>query len=147
MTKANGYMIYKLYNAKEDHTEMEFFLPDNDLKRVTWRLMTLASYKEKGYEVIGILKVDEETYLNARLNETVKEYLYMDNREIQTKVDFRCGMISARTAQRTLEAIQDHKWTLLKVLAKQMRRIIYKDYTVYNEIALKLYDEYIKEVF
>lgn len=141
-----GYMIYKLYNAKNDHTEMEFFLPDTDLKRVTWRLMTLASYKEKGYEVVGILKVDKEVYLNARLNETVKDYLYMDNQEIDTKVKFRCGMISYRTAQKTLEMIQDHKWTLLKKLAQQMRRLIREDYEVTNEIALKLYDDYIKAI-
>lgn len=140
----NGYMIYKLYNSELGDMHTEFFLPDRDLKRVGYRLMTLASLKEKGYNVVGLLKVDRETYLNARLTETVTEYLYMDKEEVDTKVKFKCGMMSADVALKTLEMIQDRKWTLLKVLAMQVRRLMREDSDIRNEVALQLYDQYLK---
>lgn len=140
-------MIYKLYNAGINDLHTEFFLPDADLKRVGYRLLTLASLKEKGYEVIGLIKVDKETYLNARLSDTVQEYLYLDREENETRAQYRKGLVKPEVALKTLEMIQDMKWTLLKKLSFQIRRLIREDFEVYNEVALQLYDQYIKAIF
>lgn len=141
-----NYMIYRVYNKELNDYATEFFLPDTDLKRKMYRLATLASLKEKGYRVAGILYVDKEAYLNARLANTVEEYLCMDNQEHEVKLSYRSGCMPSDVAVRTLEMIQEHKWTLLKIIYKQVRRLVREDFTVENELALILYDEYLKAI-
>lgn len=140
-------MIYKFYNKETEDIVTEFFLPSDSLRRVAERLLTIQSYKEKGYLVMGVVYVDKESYLNARLNDTVEEYVYMDRQEQDTKRKFRMGQMNEDTAWKTLEMIQDHKWTLLKRIHMQIRRMVREDFTVENEIALMLHDEYLKAIF
>ena len=144
--RQGNYMIYRLYNKELDDYTTEFFLPDTDLRRRAFRLASLMSLKEKGYRVAGILYVDKEAYLNARLTTTVEEYLYMDNQEHDVRVNFRSGSISSDVAVRTLEMIQDRKWSLLKLIYKQIQRMVREDLIIENEIALALYDQYLKAV-
>lgn len=143
MTRGN-YMIYKMVRRDPEDKVTLFFLPDDSLRRVLERQLQLASMKEQGYLTIGIAYVDKETYLNQRLNETVKEYLYLDESEYDTKMKYRRGEITRETALKTLEMINDHEWTLLKVMASQIRRLIREDFDVENEIAIQLYDKYCK---
>lgn len=145
MTRGN-YMIYKMVRKDPEDKVTLFFLPDDSLRRVLERQLQLASMKEQGYLIMGIAYVDKETYLNQRLNETVEEYCYMDMQEQQTKRDYRFGMIDRDVAIKTLEMIQDHKWTLLKVMASQIRRLMREDFDVENEIAIQLYDQYVKAI-
>lgn len=137
-------MIYKMVRRDPEDKVTLFFLPDDSLRRVLERQLQLASMKEQGYLTIGIAYVDKETYLNQRLNETVKEYLYLDESEYDTKMKYRRGEITRETALKTLEMINDHEWTLLKVMASQIRRLIREDFDVENEIAIQLYDKYCK---
>lgn len=146
MTRGD-YMIYKFYSEENQDMVTEFFLPDDCLKRVMGRLLTIQSYKDRGYLIMGVVFVDEESYLNARLNDTVEEYLYMDREEQDTKRKFRTGQMSEEVALETLELIQDHKWTLLKKIHSQIRRMNRKDFSVHNEIAIMLHDEYLKAIF
>ena len=134
MTKRGNYMIYKLQREN----------PDDSLSRYFNRLAELSKMRENGYLVMGIAYVDKQTYLNERLNETVREYLYMDNSEEDTKWKYRCGEMTREVALKTLEMINDHKWTLLKVMASQIRRLMREDFDVDNEIAIQLYDQYCK---
>lgn len=144
--RQGNYMIYRMYNEKTNDYTTEFFLPDSDLKRKMYRLLYLADMKDKGYRVAGILYVDKEAYLNARLANTVEEYLYMDREEQEVKAKYRRGDMNSDVAIKTLEMIQDHKWTLLKKLSMQVRRMVNNDFEIRNEIALALYDEYLKAI-
>jgi len=145
MTRGN-YMIYKMYRKNPEDKVTLFFLPDDSLTRFLERRLELASMKDRGYLVMGIAYVDKETYLNQRLNETVEEYCYMDKQEQETKRDYKAGRISREVAITTLEMIQDHKWTVLKRLSQQIRRMIREDFDVENEIAIQLYDQYVKAI-
>lgn len=145
MTRGD-YMIYKFYNKELDDMTTEFFLPDENLRRVAERLLTIQCLKDRGYLVMGVVYVDKESYLNARLNDTVEEYLYMDKQERETKRNYRCGHMSADVAVKTLEMIRDHKWTVLKKLHMQIRRMNREDFSINNEIALMLHDEYLKAI-
>lgn len=144
MTKRGNYMIYKLQRENPEDMVTKFFLPDDSLSRYFNRLAELSQMRENGYLVMGIAYVDKQTYLNERLNETVREYLYMDNSEEDTKWKYRCGEMTREVALKTLEMINDHKWTLLKVMASQIRRLMGEDFDVDNEIAIQLYDQYCK---
>lgn len=137
-------MIYKLQRENPEDMVTKFFLPDDSLSRYFNRLAELSQMRENGYLVMGIAYVDKQTYLNERLNETVREYLYMDNSEEDTKWKYRCGEMTREVALKTLEMINDHKWTLLKVMASQIRRLMREDFDVDNEIAIQLYDQYCK---
>lgn len=138
------YMIYKFYTKETDTYETEFFLPDDSLQRLMFRLMTIASYKEKGSQVAGVLYVDKEAYLNARLNATVEDYLYEDRAEQETKRKFKSGEMDREVYLETMKCIQDFKWTCLKKLDSQIRRMVREDFDVENEIALQLYDQYLQ---
>ncbi len=137
-------MIYKLQRENPEDMVTKFFLPDDSLSRYFNRLAELSQMRENGYLVMGIAYVDKQTYLNERLNETVREYLYMDSSEEDTKWKYRCGEMTREVALKTLEMINDHKWTLLKVMASQIRRLMREDFDVDNEIAIQLYDQYCK---
>ena len=105
MTKRGNYMIYKLQRENPEDMVTKFFLPDDSLSRYFNRLAELSQMRENGYLVMGIAYVDKQTYLNERLNETVREYLYMDNSEEDTKWKYRCGEMTREVALKTLEMI------------------------------------------
>ena len=142
--KTGDYMIYKLYNEKTDDYVTEFFLPVKTLDRLFWKHLELSDYKERGYKVVGVLYVDKETYLNERLNDSVEDYLFMEKQEHETIDKFNRGEISYNTYEKTMELIQDYKWTVLKKIRQQVRRINREEFTVENELALQLYDMYLK---
>lgn len=145
-TRTGNYMIYKMYSKELDNYTTVFFIPDDTFKRVAYRLLTLADYKERGYQVAGILYVDKEAYLNARLADTVEDYLYEDRLERETKQKFRSGQMDRDVYLDTMRMIQDYKWTCLKKIDMQIRRMVREDFTIENEIALALYDEYLSLV-
>lgn len=138
------YMIYKLYNSEKDQIVTEFFLPDETLKRFLARQLELASLRENGYKVIGILYVDKEGYLNARLTYWTEEYCVCDRNEQDTKSRFRQGELSYDVASKTLEMIQDLKWTYLKNINSCIRRLIREDFDIRNEVAIQLHDQYLR---
>lgn len=141
------YMIYRLVKSTGEE-ETLFYLPekdcDNPLRRKAYRLLDLASHKQAGYEVFGILYVDKEHYLNARLDYRVKEYCQLDRDEQDTKR--RRLEMNPEVYVQTLEMIQDLKWTVLKQISMNMRRLIREDFTVYSEIGIQLYDQYLQAI-
>lgn len=144
MTTRGNYMIYKMVRKDPEDKVTLFFLPDDSLRRLLERHLELASMKEQGYLIMGIAYVDKATYLNQRLNNTVEEYLYMDREEQDVRFKLKFHEMDRDVAIKTLEMIQDHKWTLLKKLGSQVRRLIREDFDVENEIAIQLYDQYLK---
>lgn len=145
-TRTGNYMIYKMYSEELENYTMEFFLPDESLKRLAYRLLTLADYKERGYRIAGVLYVDKEAYLNARLANTVEDYLYEDRLEREVKDKFRRGQMNREVYLDTMKAIQDFKWTCLKKIDFQIRRMVREDMDIENEIALALYDQYLQVI-
>lgn len=144
--KTGKYMIYKFYNRGTDTYETEFFLPDDTFQRMVYRLLTIASYKEKGSQIAGVLYVDKESYLNARLTATVEDYIYEDQMEQETRRKYKCGQLERDVYLDTLKMIQDFKWTCLKKIDMQIRRMVREDFDVENEIALQLYDQYLQAI-
>lgn len=140
------YMIYRLVKSTGEE-ETLFFLPEVDgdrLKRKVCRLLELQSYKSQDYEVYGILYVDKETYLNARLDYRVKEYCQLDQSERDTRL--RQREMTSETYLLTIEMIQDQKWTVLKQISMLMRRLIREDFDIHNEIGIQLYDQYLQAI-
>ena len=138
-------MIYKLFNEELNDTTVAFFLPDNVRRRLE-RALALQSMKERGYLVIGMMYVDKETYLNARLTETVNEYKLMTDQEKEIREAFARGENSYRTTLRSLEIVQERQWSLLKKINRQIDRIIEDELEVKNEIAIQLNDQYLKAI-
>ena len=144
--KTGKYMIYSFYSKENNTYEKEFFLPDENLQRKLYRLSKIASYKEKGSQIAGVLYVDKESYLNARLNATVEDYIYEDQMEEEVRKKFRRGQIDKDVYIETLGLIQDFKWTCLKKINTQIHRMVREDFDVENEIALQLYDQYLQAI-
>ena len=138
-------MIYRLFNEELNDTEVAFFLPDNARRRLE-RALALQAMKEKGYLVVGMMYVDKETYLNARLTETVNEYKLMNDQEKEIREAFARGENSYRTTLRSLEIVQERQWSLLKKINRQIDRIINEELEVKNEIAIQLNDQYLKAI-
>ena len=144
--KTGKYMIYIFYNKETNTYEKEFFLPDDNFQRLMNRLLTIASYKEKGSQIAGVLYVDKESYLNARLTATVEDYIYEDQMEKETRIKYKRGQLDRDVYLDTLKMIQDFKWTCLKKIDTQIRRMVREDFDVENEIALQLYDQYLQAI-
>lgn len=141
--KNGSYMIYKMIKGEKEETL--FFLPEVDedkLKRKLARLLEVQSYKNNGYSVFGILYVDKETYLNARLDYRVKEYCQLDIAEQETRD--RKYQMTPEVYFQTMQMIQDSKWTCLKTISMTIRRLVREDFDVYNEIGIQLYDQYVR---
>ena len=118
----------------------EFFLPEKCLIDKLQRLKTLSEYSKNGYVCAGFVAVDKETYLNARLNETVKEYCDNEAYRRDTQERYYQNSLSNKVYFETMRLIDDFKWTCLSKLEQQVRRLVREDFTVQNEIALQLYD-------
>lgn len=143
--KMGDYEVVKLYSTELGYTT-EFFLPNNTLERKLSRRITLSDRKSAGYAIVAIAYVDEETYINLRINETIEDYCYEDRLEQEYRVKYRHGEIDREVYIDTMKSIQDYKWTCLKKLDMQMRRLFRKDYECYNEIAVQLYDQFLKGI-
>ena len=144
--KTGKYMIYKFYSEETNTYSTEFFLPDDTFQRIVYRLLTIASYKEKGSQIAGVLYVDKESYLNARLNLTVEEYIDNDRYEQEVRQQYRRGQMKREVYLDTMKCTQDLKWSYLKKVDMQIRRILREGFDVENEIALQLYDLYLQAI-
>lgn len=143
--KKGDYIIYKLISKKGEEVVL-FFLPEKNtdevLRRKTYRILTLQSYKSQGYSVFAVAYVDKETYLNAKLDERVKDYCYAD--KLQLEFRERRHEVSPDVYFDTIQCYEDNKWTALKQISMIIRRLIREDLDVYNEIGIQLYDQYMK---
>ena len=144
--KTGKYMIYSFYNKGTNTYEKEFFLPDDSFQRLMTRLLTIASYEEKGSQIAGVIYVDKESYLNARLNLTVEEYIDNDRYEQEVRQQYRRGQMKREVYLDTMKCTQDLKWSYLKKIDMQIRRILREGFNVENEIALQLYDQYLQAI-
>lgn len=143
----NGkYMIYRMYCKDLDAEETLFFLPDSDLQHLVDRISTITAYKASGYVVMGVLYVGHETYLNARLMEYCKEFIELDELEQEEREKLRNGDLSEEVAVETLGQYKELKMTALKKVNMCMRRMMYKDYDIENELACQLNDLYYREL-
>ena len=145
--KKGDYIIYKLINSNDEEVIL-FFLPEKNtdevLKRKTYRILTLQSYKSQGYSVYAVAYVDKETYLNAKLDERVKEYCYVDKYEREFRE--RRYEVSPEVYFDTIQCCEDNKWTALKQISMIIRRLIREDLDIQNEIGIQLYDQYVQTV-
>lgn len=138
MTKE--YMIFKFRRPEEEDIVTEFFLPDTDVFDKLRRLKTLADYRLDGYICCGFVRVDKETYLNARVNETVRQYCENEDYRQSVLGQYQTRAINSEVFFDTMRMIDDFKWTCLKKIEMQVRRIIREDFEVQNEIAVQLFD-------
>lgn len=133
-------MIYKFRKPQEEEYVTEFFLPDKCLVDKLSRTKTLAEYRANGYVCAGFVSVDKETYLNARLNETVKDYCANEDFRQDVQEKFNQCSITSKVYIDTMRLIDDFKWTCLSKLDRQVRRIVNEDFCIQNEVAVQIYD-------
>jgi hypothetical protein len=88
--------------------------------------------------------VDEETYINMRINDTVDEYLYEDYEEQECRKKYRNGYVNPEGFKYSMQTIKEYKWTLMKKLDKQMSRLRERDFNCYNEVAMQLNDQFLR---
>ena len=140
--RQGNYYVYRFHNEELGDCVNKFFLPDSDIKHLLNRLVSIADMKDKGYRAIALVRVDKETYLNLRLNDTVEDYLYEDRVEQETRRKYRLGQMSEEVFYQTMNSIKDYKLTCLKIMTGQVRRLTRNDMDVQNEIAIQLVDMY-----
>lgn len=133
-------MIYKFRRPSEEEIVTEFFLPDKSVLDTLARNMTLAKYNADGYICAGFVRVDKETYLNARLNQTVQEYCENEEYRRNMTERYHNHTVTSEVFFETMRLVDDWKWACLKKLNMQVRRLIREDFNIWNEIALQLYD-------
>ena len=136
-----NYMIYKFRLPQQERVLTEFFLPDKTWLDKIERVKRIAEIRAEGYICSGFVRVNKETYLNARLEETVKEFC--SNENYREKVLHEYQVEKTMTSQvffDTMRLIDDFKWTCLQKIQMQVRRLINSGLDVWNEIALQLYD-------
>lgn len=136
-----NYMIYKFRLPQQEEVLTEFFLPDKTWLDKIERVKRIAEIRAEGYICSGFVRVNKETYLNARLEETVKEFC--SNENYREKVLHEYQVEKTMTSQvffDTMRLIDDFKWTCLQKIQMQVRRLINSGLDVWNEIALQLYD-------
>ena len=136
-----NYMIYKFRLPQQEEVLTGFFLPDKTWLDKIERVKRIAEIRAEGYICSGFVRVNKETYLNARLEETVKEFC--SNENYREKVLHEYQVEKTMTSQvffDTMRLIDDFKWTCLQKIQMQVRRLINSGLDVWNEIALQLYD-------
>lgn len=144
LMKFGNYEVVKL--RREDSVITEYFLPRTSLERKLDRWSRMNELKNNGYSVLAIVFVDKETYLNMRINDTVGDYCSQDKLEQEYRVKYRHGEVNRDVYIDTMKAIQDYKWTCLKKLDMQMRRLFREDFDCWNEIAIQLYDQFLEGI-
>ena len=143
--KFGDYEVVKLRRL-DDSIVTEYFLPMTSLERKIDRRSRMNKLKNSGYVVLATAFVDKETYLNLRINDTVADYCYQDKLEQDYRYKYRIGELNRDTYIDTMKSIQDYKWTCLKILDMQMRRLFREGFDCYNEIAVQLYDQFLRRV-
>ena len=145
------YRIYRLENSELNNDEVfKFYLPEEEvdtktaLKRKALRLAELHDLKKKGYVITAKLLTDKEDYLNARLTVAVGVYCKLDKEERTLRLySFR---YSQQTLCKGLESIIDSKRVAMKQIVSLVRRLNSEDLDIHNEVAIMLYDQYIKSI-
>lgn len=149
MTKT--YRIYRLENETlNNDVVFKFYLPEEDadaktvLKRKAGRLSELHDLKKKGYVITADILTDKEGYLNARLSVAVNDYCHYDKEERRLRLfSFR---YSQQTLCKGLEMLIESKRVAMKKIVSLVRRLNSEDLDIHNEVAIMLYDQYIKEI-
>lgn len=144
--RIGNYEVVKLYSERENLYINEFFPPTNGLKRLVDKASLLSAYKSDGYLIAVTMHVDKETYINLRINDTVNDYCELDKSEQEYRAKYRAGKINRDVYIDTMKDIQDLKWTCLKKLDMQIRRLNREEFDCYNELALQLYDQFLKGI-
>lgn len=144
------YRIYRLENETLKDVLFKFYLPEEEvdtktaLKRKASRLKELHDLKKKGYVITADILANKEDYLNARLSVAVSDYCHFDKEERHLRLySFR---YSPQTLCKSLESLIDSKRSAMKRIVSLVRRLNNEDLDIHNEVALMLYDQYIKEI-
>lgn len=136
-----NYYIYKVMLDNEE--ENVFFRPNS-----SDRMMRLLAYKLSGYTIIGYVRVNQEDWYNAKLQQYCNEYCDLDNDERKLHYEYRNGMYRHSTdcLLETLTLIQDRKWTILKIVHSLINQMVRRDLDIRVELAIILNDQFIKAI-
>ena len=144
--KEKRFYIYEMTHESAGDTQFLFFPPDVDCRDTIYRLAQVRDMTKAGYELDALRMVSRDVYLNTRLEHRVCEYLANDNYEQYTKKRWRDREITDKVALETLTMIQEQKATTMKQIGMLIRRCQRYDYDIESEIALALYDSYLRNL-
>ncbi len=144
--KVGKYQVHKLFNPTKGYV-IEYFPPTESLIQKASRNLRISFLKNEGYVPVGIIYVDEETFINLLINEAVDEYLFEDSREQELKktYSFHYGAVDERYVDQ-VQIVRERKWTIQKKLNGYMKDLIHKDYQCYNEVAIQLNDQWLRNL-
>lgn len=148
------YKIYRMENRKINDEVLKFYLPEEGvpskiaLKRKAGRLLELHDLKKKGYVITAEILVNREDYLNTRLNVAVADYCKLDNEERQMKTlsSYWVHKLTNKSLCADLEPIVESKRVCLKRIVSLVRRLNNEDLDIRNEVAIMLYDQYVRDI-
>ena len=146
MKEAKRFYIYEFEHESAGDIQYLFFPPDVDCHDTIYRMAQVRSITKGGYELNTLRMVTREVYLNAKIEYRLNEYLASDNYEQFTKRRWRDREITDKVALETLTMIQEQKAVSMKQIGMLIRRCQRYDYDVDNEIALAVYDSYLKDL-
>ena len=141
--KVGAYQVHKFFHMEKGYL-CEYFTPTDTMNKKLAKEFRVMQIKSQGYVPFGIVFVDEETYINMRINDTVDEYLYEDYEEQECRKKYRNGYVNPEGFKYSMQTIKEYKWVLMKKLDKQMSRLRERDFNCYNEVAMQLNDQFLR---
>lgn len=143
MKTTGKYMIYKFVNTKTNEEVKVFFQPDGgSIRKFTNRHRQLNDYLANDFEIMGVVYVSEEVYLNERLNKTIFDYQSTFRGEMEARRNYEDHLIPREVYIDTIKLCRDFEWTCLKIIDKQLGRLEDKSYRVNNPDAYSLRTRY-----
>ena len=149
--KSGDYEVVTFYHPEMGYST-EFFTPPTtggmhcQIRKLALKLLVFEDYAERGYEKVCTLKVDQESYINLRLENVVEEYKAQEDTENLIKRQYHAGKCSMNTYIDTMRCTQDYKWTCIKRIDSLMRRLERHDYECYSETAIVIYNHYLAAI-
>ena len=144
--KEKRFYIYEMYHESAGDTQFLFFPPDVDCRDTIYRVAQVRDMTKAGYELNTLRMVSREVYLNEKIEYRLNEYLENDKYEQYTKRRWRNREITDKVALETLTMIQEQKAVSMKQIGMLIRRCQRYDYDIESEIALAVYDSYLKDL-
>lgn len=136
--RMGSYQVVSLVNAQGVEEKL-FFAPVKCLKDEIKRRVRISQYSNAGFKVFATCNVNLETYLDLKIDYCVMQYISLDQQEREYKELHNNKPLEGWELE-SIEMLKELKFTELRKLALNMRRMRSHSFPVKNDIAVYLYD-------
>ena len=138
VTRLGSYQVVSLVNSAGVEEKL-FFSPIKCLKDEIERRVKIAQYSNAGFKVFATCNVNLETYLDLKIDYCVMQYISLDQREREYRKLCNKRPLEGWELE-SIEMLKELKFTELKKLSINMRRMKSHNFPVKNDIAVYLND-------